>query len=175
RELLPDQDLRREDFGNMVELDLGPAGEYMVNLAEITRPNGSIDRYVAVAHDISQLRRLDRMKSDLIHILSHDLRNPLGLARGSIDLLDEPDLDAEQRQQLTGMIINSLERMEQLIQDVTDLEMAESLGQETARPYQLPALVQRIVLRNVPKAERQGLTLEYDEREVPPRALNGHA
>src|SRR5690606_41709760 len=112
RELLPDQDLRREDCGTMVELVPGPAGEYMVNLAEITRPNGSIDRYVAVAHDISQLRRLDRMKSDLIHILSHDLRNPLGLARGSIDLLDDPDLDAVQRQQLTGMIINILDRME---------------------------------------------------------------
>lgn len=175
RELLPDLVLRREDVGSMMEVDLGAAGEYMVHLAPITRPNGATERYVAVAQDISQLRRLDRMKSDLIHILSHDLRNPLGLARGSIDLLDEPDLDAEQRQQLTGMIINSLERMEQLIQDVSDLEMAESLGQETARPYQLPALVQRIVLRNLPKAERQGLILGYDEQEVPPNTLNGHA
>ncbi|WP_119067508.1 ATP-binding protein [Aggregatilinea lenta] len=174
REVAPDQAIASLDVP-IIELDLGPVGEFMLHIAHITTPTGEIERYVAVAQDISQLRRLDRMKSDLIHILSHDLRNPLGLARGSIDLLDEPDLDAEQRQQLTGMIVNSLERMEQLIQDVSDLEMAESLGHETAQPYQLPALVQRMVLRNLPKAERQGLDLSYDEIEVPPWPLTGHA
>lgn len=173
-ELAPDQIIESLDVP-IIELDLGPAGEYLLHIAHITTPAGEIERYVAVAQDISHLRRLDRLKSDLIHILSHDLRNPLGLARGSIDLLDEPDLDARQRQQLTDMIVNSLERMEHLIQDVSDLEMAESLGHETAQPYQLPALVQRMVLRNLPKAERQGLTLNYHEIRVPPRPLSGHA
>ncbi|HML24003.1 MAG TPA: GAF domain-containing protein [Aggregatilinea sp.] len=174
REVAPDQDIQALS-APIIELDLGVAGEYLLHIAPIATPTGEIERYVAVAQDISQLRRLDRMKSDLIHILSHDLRNPLGLARGSIDLLDEPDLDASQREQLMGMIVNSLERMEQLIQDVSDLEMAESLGHETAQPYQLPAMVQRMVLRNLPKAERQGLTLTYHEARVPPHTLTGHA
>ncbi|MBN1201852.1 MAG: GAF domain-containing protein [Anaerolineae bacterium] len=163
------------DLDAVIELNLGELGEYLVRNAPITGPDGKIERYVFVAHDVSQLRRLDRMKSDLIHVLSHDLRNPLGLARGSIDLIDEPDILTEERTQLKEMIIDSLERMDQLIKDVVNLEMADTLGEETIIPYQLPAMLAQVVQTNRSKAERQGLTLEYEEIGAPSKALRGHA
>ncbi|MBN1681206.1 MAG: GAF domain-containing protein [Anaerolineae bacterium] len=174
-EWMPDRDFCVEDISNILEIDLGPVGEYLIHIAPITKSDGTIDRYVGVAQDVSQLRQLDRMKSDMIHILSHDLRNPLGLARGSIDLLEEPDLPPEQRKQLTEMIINSLDRMEELIKDVTDLEMAESLGQQTVIPYQLGPIVQQVVKRNEGKARQSQITLRYHEDAPPKIALKGHA
>jgi len=173
-EMLPDESFDLAGIGSVVEINLGEVGEYLVHVAPIVLKGGTIYRYVAVGQDVSELRRLDRMKSDLIHILSHDLRNPLGLARGSIDLLDEPDLPADQRVQLKEMIVSSLERMDQLIRDVVDLEMAQSLGEETALPYPLPATIQKVIKRNELKANQQDVELIYEEYSVPPDKLKGH-
>lgn len=175
RKWLPDQPIALAQPGAILEVNLGEAGEYRVQIAPITKSDGTIDRYVAVAQDVSELRRLDRLKSDMIHILSHDLRNPLGLARGSIDLLDEPDIPPDQRAQLRGMIINSLDRMEQLIQDVVDLELAQELGEESARPYRLPGLVQSVVQRNEDKARQNQITLTLHEISAPAHPLKGHS
>jgi signal transduction histidine kinase len=164
-----------EELGNIIEVNLGEVGEYLVHIAPITKSDGTVDRYVAVGQEVSALRRAERMKSDLIHILSHDLRNPLGLARGSIELLDEPDLPQEQRAQLKDMIVHSLDRMDQLIQDVMDLEQVESAGGQTAVPFRLPVVVRKVVEQNRTKAARQGITLNYTETQAPPHQLHGHA
>ena len=161
--------------GSLLELNLGEAGEYLLHIAAVQRPNGTIDRYVCVGQDVSELRRVERLKTDMIHVLSHDLRNPLGLARGSLELLEEPDLPADQRAQLSSMVVTSLERMDQLIQDVVDLEQAESLGTQSAAPYDLPGLIEKVVKRNQGKAESQQLTMVYTEESRPAEQLRGHA
>lgn len=175
RKWVPDRQITLDQPDAVLDVNLGDIGEYLVRIAPITKSDGTIDRYVAVAQDVSELRRLDRLKSDMIHILSHDLRNPLGLARGSIDLIDEPDIPPDQREQLRGMIINSLDRMEQLIQDVVDLEMAQSLGEESAKPYRLSSLVREVVERNEDKARQHAITLSYQEISAPVHLLLGHS
>lgn len=161
--------------GSLLELNLGDAGEYLLHIAAVQRPNGSIDRYVCVGQDVSELRRVERLKTDMIHVLSHDLRNPLGLARGSLELLEEDDLPEDQRAQLSSMVVSSLERMDQLIQDVVDLEQAESLGTQSATPYDLAALVEKVVKRNQSKADTQNVTMVYTEQSRPEKNLRGHA
>src|SRR5690606_20086835 len=128
-----------------------------------------------VGQDVSELRRVERLKTDMIHVLSHDLRNPLGLARGSLELLEEDDLPEDQRAQLSSMVVSSLERMDQLIQDVVDLEQAESLGTQSATPYDLAALVEKVVKRNQSKADTQNVTMVYTEQSRPEKNLRGHA
>lgn len=174
-EMMPDEDIELDELGHTVELNLGDAGEYLVHVSPIADSEGHIERYVGVGQDVSELRRLDRLKSDMIHILSHDLRNPLGLARGSIDLLDEPDVPADQRAQLKGMIINSLDRMDRLINDVVDLEMAGSLGEDTAIPYRLDKVIGQVVKSNRDDAEHKDIELAYAELAIPAFHMQGHA
>ncbi|NLX11496.1 MAG: GAF domain-containing protein [Chloroflexi bacterium] len=174
-QLLPGHGLRLDDIGHALEINLGAAGEYLLHIAPITRLDGTVERYVGIAQDVSQFRRLDRMKSDMIHILSHDLGNKLGLARGSLDLLEEPDLPADQRELLSNMIVNSLDQMEQLVRDVTDLEAAESSGQETAVPYDLCKLARQVINTQEPKAMRQQVKLVYQEIDPPASPLQGNA
>ena len=62
-------------------------------------------------HDHTALKRMDVLKSDLITIVSHDLRNPLGVAMGFAEILaEEPGLSAEVRTCVDG-IRSSLEKM----------------------------------------------------------------
>jgi signal transduction histidine kinase len=174
-ERLPEQAATLNDVGPMIELNLGDLGEYLVRIAPIKGENDLVEHYVCVGQDISQLRQLNRMKSDLIHILSHDLRNPLSLARGSVDMLDDPLASPGEYEQLKGMIVSSLERMEQLIKDVMDMEMAESIGLQTATPFNLPTLVQNVIKRHQDKAERGQIALQYHENPSVPQSIKGHA
>jgi signal transduction histidine kinase len=161
-----------EDLGSVIEINLGEVGQYLLHIAPIALPGST--RYVGVAQEVSELRRLDRMKSDLIQILSHDLRNPLGLARGAVDLMVDPSTPIENRPQLVEMMVSSMERMELLISDVVDLDMAEDMGTETAMPYTLSLVVNRVIRQNKPKAERHSLTLSYHEEQAPGHHMFGH-
>ena len=91
-----------------VEVSLGRAGEYLLQIASIKTPEGVIEGYVGVAQDVTELRRVDRMKANLTRVLTHDLGNLLMLAHNPIQLLDEPDITPEQRLMLKRMLISSL-------------------------------------------------------------------
>src|SRR5262249_7953041 len=58
-------------------------------------PSGVADGWVAVVHDIDELRRaeealkeLDRRKDDFLALLGHELRNPLAPIHNAVDLLE---------------------------------------------------------------------------------------
>jgi len=175
RELLPDAAPGLTQIRNVVEVSLGKAGEYLLHIAPIPRPDGTLDGYVGVAQDVTEIRRMSRMKSNLNRVLTHDLGNLLMLARNPIELLDQPDLTPEQRDTLKGMLIGSMKRMEALVKDVMDLEMADSLEQGTMVPYKLAPLVQQAVRRNQEEAGQQQITLVYHEIQEIPHDLQGHA
>lgn len=175
RLLPPDLELPAEGISQPLEVSLGSAGEYLLTVAPIQGDGDASNGYVAVAQDVTALRRLDRMRANLHRVLTHDLGNLIMLARTPLELLDEPDLTATQRDQLKTMLSGSLARMQDLINDVTTLEMADTLGQETIAPYDLASLARRAVRRNEDTARHAGITLNYTEQEKPSAPMNGHA
>lgn len=157
------------------EVSLGELGIYMVTVAPVNGAQGEPEAYVGVAQDVTALRRLDLVRANLHRVLTHDLGNLIMLARGPLDLLNEPDLTPDQRDELRAMLSSSLIRMQDLISDVTNLEMADSLGQETFAPYNLGSLVQRVVKRNESNAASAQITLTFEENAAPLRPLLGHS
>ncbi len=180
RDLLPEADEEIEllfetlEIPCAVEVVMGHLGEYMVHVAPITDSTGKISGYVSVAQDVTQMRRMDRMKSNLNRVLTHDLGNLLMLARNPLELIDEPDLRPDQRDQLKQMLIGSMARMEALLKDVMELDLLPSLDQRTVSPYHLDALVRRAVDRYQDIARRQQIALNYEEPTPLPHALAGH-
>ncbi|MCD4686659.1 MAG: GAF domain-containing protein [Anaerolineae bacterium] len=174
RDLLPD-DLLPFDLSRPIELSLGSAGEYLITVAAIRDNGEGVTSYVGVAQDVTALRSLDRMRASLHRVLTHDLGNLIMLARNPLELLDEPDLTADQREQLKAMLIGSLARMQDLVSDVMNLEMADALGQDKFAPYDLTTLVRRVVRRNADTAERVQVELTFTEYARPPKYLMGHA
>jgi two-component system phosphate regulon sensor histidine kinase PhoR len=85
---------------------------------------------VAVFHDVSELRRVDRVRRDFIANASHELRTPLTSIQGFADTLANSDVESEQRSQYLGMIVRNAQRMSSLIDDLLTLSRIES-GAET--------------------------------------------
>lgn len=71
------------------------------------------------------LQRAIRQREDVVSIVSHDLRNPLGVALAAADLLLDLPLDEKQRRRQAQIIRRSGERMQRLIDDLLDVSRIE--------------------------------------------------
>ncbi|MBI5044165.1 MAG: PAS domain-containing protein [Nitrospirae bacterium] len=83
---------------------------------------------VSVFHDITQLKMLDKMKSDFVSNVSHELRTPLSSIKGSVDnMLDGITGEVnEKQQQYLLRIRNNTDRLIRLINELLDLSRIES-------------------------------------------------
>ncbi|MCF8563693.1 cell wall metabolism sensor histidine kinase WalK [Alicyclobacillus tolerans] len=82
---------------------------------------------VYVIRDVTEERRLDRLRKDFIANVSHELRTPLSMMQGYTEaLLDEFGDDPQQRRELTEIIHDETLRMRRLVNDLLDLAQLES-------------------------------------------------
>jgi Na+/proline symporter/nitrogen-specific signal transduction histidine kinase len=74
-----------------------------------------------------RLQELDRLKDDFISTVSHELRTPLTSVRSLSEILhSNPNIDSEQIEKFTGIIIKESDRLIRLISQVLDYEKIES-------------------------------------------------
>lgn len=129
-------------------------GEYVYEVSigdnvyscHIARLGGKQNRgWVAVLNDITQLKELDRIKSEMLRMTSHDLKNPLQAAFANLDLLREDinPLDAEQVDTL-NRIERQLLKMERIIRGILDLERIR-IGAHLENEYSIAELIQEAV------------------------------
>lgn len=94
---------------------------YQCHLAILGRPR--IAGWVAILNDVTQLFELDRVKSEMVRMASHDLKNPLMGAMAYIDLLrDDIDASVDGDLHSVDMIETQLNRMHRIIKGVLDVE-----------------------------------------------------
>src|SRR5918994_6556695 len=77
-----------------VPLDaVSPAGGPRIYRPQATPARGEGGGAVLVLHDISDLRRVDRVRRDFVANVSHELRTPLTAVRGYVEALMDDSLD----------------------------------------------------------------------------------
>ncbi len=82
--------------------------------------------YLMVFRDISELRRIDRMRSDFVANASHELRTPLASLRGFIETLQGPAKgDAKAHDRFLGIMFDQATRMSRLVDDLLSLSRLE--------------------------------------------------
>jgi signal transduction histidine kinase len=88
---------------------------------------GNISGLVVAFQDVSERRRLERMKDEFISTVSHELRTPLTSLRASLGLVQSGSLDKrpEKQRQMIEMAIGNCDRLIRLVNDILDFEGAE--------------------------------------------------
>jgi PAS domain S-box-containing protein len=71
------------------EATLADGLTYLVTIAIAKDETGTGFGRVIIMRDITYLKRLDQFKSQMVQMASHDLRTPLGVAIGYVDVLKE--------------------------------------------------------------------------------------
>lgn len=106
------------------------------------------------------LRRAIHQREDVVSIVSHDLRNPLGVALAAADLLLDLPLDEQQRRRQAEIIRRSGKRMQRLIEDLLDVARIEA-GALVVRPSreQLRPILDEAVELFLDQAESRSIDL----------------
>jgi two-component system phosphate regulon sensor histidine kinase PhoR len=84
---------------------------------------------VVVLHDITELRRADRVRRDFVANVSHELRTPLTAVRGYVEALLDGGADAASARRFLEIIARHTLRMERLVRDLLRLARLDA-GQE---------------------------------------------
>jgi signal transduction histidine kinase len=105
------------------------------------------------------------VREDVVSIVSHDLRNPLGVVLAASEILLDLPLDEEERRHQAEIIRRSGKRMQSLIEDLLDVARIEA-GAFVVRPSReelLPILEEaRALFQEQASRKRVDLRVESD-------------
>lgn len=151
------------------ELRLFPTSSrvFKVHGAPITTEQGRIVGAVLSIRDITELRRLEQMRTEFVANVSHELRTPLTSIRGFVETLLEGALEDEKISRRFLTIINSeAQRLQQLIEDLLTLSRLEHQKPEkVVKGASLKKTLSRVLEVVGPLAQDKGVELKV---EVPP-------
>lgn len=122
--------------------------------------------YQAIGRDISERRALEKMREDFIHMLVHDLRNPLSAIRLSLEMLQtrcKQEGVLESVSKFLDMALHSSRQMLDLIDSILDLSKLEA-NQMTLemRPAVLSGMIEQALAQVSPLATEEGIILKAD-------------
>jgi two-component system phosphate regulon sensor histidine kinase PhoR len=119
--------LRGGEEGQSLELTL-PSGVIATVRSAPVRSERATGA-VVVLHDITDLRRADRVRRDFVANVSHELRTPLTAVRGYVEALLDGGADAASARRFLEIISRHTLRMERLVRDLLRLARLDA-GQE---------------------------------------------
>ena len=112
--------------------------------------------------DISEHKKVERMKSEFVATVSHELRTPLTAIRGSLGLISGGALGGlpEKASELVALAARNSERLLHLINDILDVEKIESGKLEfKVERLSLASLLRQSIEVNAPYATQYGVSL----------------
>ena len=149
----PERDLRR------LQERVVPALEALLSAA--LEREGLLSEVVETA----ALRRADVVKTALLRAVSHDLRSPLTAIATSGEALALDGLEAEEREELAGVILEETKRLARLVDNLLDLSRLEAGAAQPRREWTSIEEVLRVALDELAGKESEW-ALSID-RELP--------
>lgn len=118
-------------------------------------------------HDITEVRRLERMRQDFVSNVSHELRTPVSIVRAHVETLQaSPMNDNPTARQFLDAIARNAERLSTLISDLLDLSRIETgnyqVRRETIDFAQACAAVSDAVVQ-MTRERNSELVFEFEE------------
>ena len=140
-----------------------PGGESVIRANAVPLALGAGERgVVMVLHDVSELRRLEQVRTEFVANVSHELRTPLTAIQGYLETLLAGALEErENARRFLEIVHRHTERLGRLLNDLTDLSNIE-LGKVPLRlaSTEVGAVVDSVLDIIQPRAEAAAVVLE---------------
>ncbi|MDQ0207662.1 sensor histidine kinase [Alkalicoccobacillus murimartini] len=113
-----------------------------------------------ISHSVTEQAKSERLKTELITNVSHDLRTPLTSIITYTDLLKNPDLPSEERQSYVDVLARKSERLKTLIDDLFDVsKMASGQIELKKNNIELKQLIQQAIVEHQEAFDQEQLDL----------------
>jgi len=131
--------------------------------------DGRVSGMVVAFRDVSERRRLEKMKDEFISTVSHELRTPLTSLRASLGLIASGSLDRrpEKQHQLVDMAIDNSDRLIRLVNDILDFDRVGKGNLPLDRqPVEALVLLRRAADVAYPHATQARITLRVEAAPI---------
>ena len=155
---LVDSDSRKRDL----EIVGKDGRTYLANTSTIINHEKKALGRVAVLHDVTNLKAVDRLKSEFIDNVSHDLRTPLTVLNGYASVLSMMDDLTPDQRLYVDKIMSSVERMIELVETLLDLGRIESGVDVVFEDVDIASLLQDIADEHWLYAHDSGIRLHVN-------------
>ncbi|MCK4519036.1 MAG: HAMP domain-containing protein [Candidatus Omnitrophica bacterium] len=144
----------------------------LLHAAPVVR-EGATEGAVLVFHDITNLRRLEKMRQDFVANVSHELRTPIASIKGYAETLIEGALDdKENARDFLKIIYSDSDRLAKLIDDILDLSRVESgRFKMTLMPSAVKPIIERVAAGLKKRAQGKSVEIKIDIPQDIPRVL----
>jgi len=115
---------------------------------------------VATLSDVTKQRELQRMRNDVMRLVTHEMKTPLTAIKGMNEVMMKFDPGAEKRREMSAAINEATERMTRMIDDYLDLTRLESGAREPRLDWRkVESMIEQNLLLLDPVAAWRGVTL----------------
>ncbi|MDF2837300.1 MAG: sensor signal transduction histidine kinase [Paenibacillus sp.] len=136
-----------------------------LNLVQIRENEGGpFSGVLLVLQDVSAIRRLERMRSEFVANVSHELKTPIAAVKGFAEtLLGGAVKDEETARAFLQIIFDESDRLNRLIGDILELSKIESRRVPLMfSPVEIDVFMNKTVTLLESEASRKRITIERD-------------
>ncbi len=119
-----------------------------------------------VMQDVTPDRETDQLKNDLIATVSHDLKQPLSVMRGYVDLIRMKNTFDATSINYLNRLDNGINNMQSLIDDLLDIARFESEEEIKPAPVDLHRVLQGCIEDSRTMAQQKAISLTYNFTEA---------
>lgn len=126
------------------EIDINRSNErvFDAHFAPFIGENNRFKGVIIILHEITEIRRLEKVRSEFVANVSHELKTPITSVKGfSETLLDGAAEDEELRQSFLKIIHEESDRLHRLINDILNLSKIEQ--------HKIPLQIETIDVTNL--------------------------
>ncbi|MCP4136686.1 MAG: PAS domain-containing protein [bacterium] len=121
------------------------------------KEENTIQGILIVVHDITEKKKIDRVKTELVGNLSHELKTPITILKGYLETiinhLDKPDLCKD----FIGKAVINLDRQNSIINDMLTLNMLETSKYFSMEEVSIKEVIGNCVSLLETKAQNKGI------------------
>ena len=150
-------------------LELAADGrDFLAGVSTVTTGDGQAIGRVAVLQDVTEIKQVDRLKSEFLDGISHDLRSPLTYMRNYAGLLPLPE-DPALEQEYVNKIMTGIERMSVLVEGLLEIANLRAVTSPQLDRLHVGDLLDDVAHEYASPAQMRGVRLVVEvEPDLPP-------
>jgi PAS domain S-box-containing protein len=118
----------------------------LVSAEPIIRPDGSIGLIICTYQDITELKKIDKMKDEFISLVSHELRTPMTVINGSLRTAMSEGISPGDKRVLLQNAVVSAGSLSAILENMLELSRHQAGRLQLRKePISIPVIAKRII------------------------------
>jgi len=155
------------------DIQLDSAGGRFLRAIVVPLQTGKAAGVLTILQDLTEMRSLQTMRREFVGNVSHELRTPLAAIKAIVETLQDGAIeDRPAAMDFLAKVDAEVDGMTQMVNELIELSRVETGKAElNLQPADLNRIVEEVIARLSPQAERAGIALSADLNRNLPRVL----